>query len=149
MTFTVLRNTEETDLGTRNSINIDCESLPSYTIASGLPTYEEAIQMDKKVEKPDSLMKQDSSISLQMGMIQSVSKSSLLNYLNTFVQEKTWAPAWRHAAAVWYLSKMTREAQSRTWTVLLMFFKGDLRFPYLPSFCLCLFFPFFFCLLIA
>ncbi|KAK6619313.1 hypothetical protein RUM44_003695 [Polyplax serrata] len=84
-----LRNTEETDLGTRNSINIDCESLPSYTIASGLPTYEEAIQMDKKVEKPDSLMKQDSSISLQMGMIQSVSKSSLLNYLNTFVQEKT------------------------------------------------------------
>ncbi|KAK6623340.1 hypothetical protein RUM43_009192 [Polyplax serrata] len=85
----LLRNTEETDLGTRNSINIDCESLPSYTIASGLPTYEEAIQMDKKVEKPDSLMKQDSSISLQMGMIQSVSKSSLLNYLNTFVQEKT------------------------------------------------------------
>lgn len=70
-------------------MNVDCESLPSYTIASGLPTYEEALQqMDKKAKKND-LTKQDSTSSLQVGMAQSVSKVSVLDYLNTFVQEKT------------------------------------------------------------
>ncbi|KAL0273473.1 UNVERIFIED_CONTAM: hypothetical protein PYX00_006128 [Menopon gallinae] len=39
----VLRNNEEPEIISNVGVSIDCESLPSYTIASGLPSYEEAL----------------------------------------------------------------------------------------------------------
>lgn len=49
--LSVLRNNEEPDITSNVGVNIDCESLPSYTIASGLPSYEEALCQLEIVKK--------------------------------------------------------------------------------------------------
>ena len=68
-------------------MNVDCESLPSYTMASGLPTYEEAVQqMDKKSEKSS-----DNNLFKSSEQWQNIENknSSVFDYFQSLTMEKT------------------------------------------------------------
>lgn len=92
--FQVLRNNEEPETISNNGISFDCESLPSYSIASGLPSYEEALRQLQNVKRSFSckktthLPRQDSNVSVRQELTRSISRVSVIDYLQSLVQEK-------------------------------------------------------------
>ncbi|EEB16935.1 hypothetical protein Phum_PHUM447260 [Pediculus humanus corporis] len=82
-----LRSNDELDVTSSSGMNVDCESLPSYTMASGLPTYEEAVQqMDKKSEKSS-----DNNLFKSSEQWQNIENknSSVFDYFQSLTMEKT------------------------------------------------------------
>lgn len=80
--FPVLQDGEAPEILTRDvSINFDCESLPSYTIASGLPSYEEAL---KHIENFKKLKEKESP-----QLANSPSRVSLITCIQSIVNEKS------------------------------------------------------------
>lgn len=98
----MLRNNEEPDTISNNGISFDCESLPSYSIASGLPSYEEALRQLQNVKrtlsckKPTQLPRQDSNVSVRQELTRSISRVSVMDYLQSLVQEKSWQKFFLH-----------------------------------------------------
>lgn len=78
----VLQDGEAPAILTRDvSISFDCESLPSYTIASGLPSYEEAI---KQIENFKKLKEKECP-----QLVNSPSRVSLIACIHSIVNEKS------------------------------------------------------------